>query len=108
MSITIKNTGSRDGAEVVQVYVSPIKPRINRPVKELKAFQKVFLKAQESRTVDIKIDVVRSTSFWDEHAEKWCSDAGKYKLLVGNSGAADASFVEAELLVAKTTYWTGL
>ncbi|KAH7360702.1 hypothetical protein BKA65DRAFT_547415 [Rhexocercosporidium sp. MPI-PUGE-AT-0058] len=106
VSVKVNNTGARDGAEVIQVYVSQTKPRINRPIKELKAFQKVFVKAGEEAMVDIKIDVVRATSFWDENVEKWCSDSSDYQIVVGNSGAADANFLRGDLSVGKTTFWT--
>lgn len=108
VTIQVVNTGSRDGAEVVQLYVSPVKPRISRPIKELKAFKKVFVKARESQTVEIKLEITRATSFWDEHVERWCSDAGSYQLLIGNSSAPDSSYAQGEFSVAKTSYWIGL
>jgi beta-glucosidase len=54
-SITVTNSGSRDGKEVVQLYIRDLVGSITRPVKELKGFQKVFLKAGESKTVTFKI-----------------------------------------------------
>jgi len=94
------------GAEVVQLYIAPVSPPINRPPKELKAFGKIFVKPGAVETVDLDIDLIRATSFWDESREKWCSAAGVYKILVGNS--SDAKFLEAELLVETTNYWLGL
>jgi len=54
-SVTVTNTGSKDGSEVVQLYIRDIVGSVTRPVKELKGFEKIFLKAGETRTVDFKI-----------------------------------------------------
>ena len=53
--VTVTNTGKRDGAEVVQLYIRDLVGSITRPVRELKGFEKVFLKAGESKTVSFKI-----------------------------------------------------
>lgn len=84
LSIDIENTGSRDGAEVIQVYVSDVKSSVVRPYQELKAFQKVFLKAGEKQTVSLTIPV-SSFAFWDETSSSWNTEAGDYMLRVGNS-----------------------
>ena len=54
-AVTVTNTGKRDGAEVVQLYIRDLVGSITRPVKELKGFEKIFLKAGESKTVTFKI-----------------------------------------------------
>ncbi len=54
-SISLTNSGKFDGAEVVQLYIRDLVGSITRPVKELKGFQKVFLRAGESRTVSFTI-----------------------------------------------------
>lgn len=82
--VDIENTGSRDGAEVIQVYVSDVKSSVARPYQELKAFQKVFLKAGEKQTVSLTIPV-SSFAFWDETSSSWNTEAGDYMLRVGNS-----------------------
>ena len=106
ISVQVSNTGLVGGAEVVQLYISPVSPPINRPPKELKAFTKVFVQSAAVETVELDLDIIRATSYWDEDHEKWCSAAGLYKILVGNS--SDAKFLEAELLVETTSYWLGL
>lgn len=73
VSTEVSNTGSVAGAEVVQVYIAPVKPRINRPLKELKGFSKVSLEPGEGKRVEVDIDVIRGTSFWDENESKWLS-----------------------------------
>jgi beta-glucosidase len=102
----LENTGDREGAEVVQVYVAPVSPPIKRPVKELKGFMKKVVKSGESADVVIDVDIVRATSFWDEKESRWCSSAGEYKILVGTSSIGD--FLETSLRLQKTKYWNGL
>ncbi|KAK0388796.1 hypothetical protein NLU13_5039 [Sarocladium strictum] len=107
VSLQITNKGSRAGAQVVQVYVAPpATTSIERPVKELKAFRKIYLEAQESREVSIELDTAFCTSYWDECRDKWCSEAGDYKLLVGTSSADTP--LEASFSVCTTKYWKGL
>lgn len=107
VSLEISNKGSVAGAEVVQVYVAPPSTsRIQRPVKELKAFRKVYLEAGESKEVSIQFDAVLSTSYWDEGRDKWCSEAGEYQILVGTSSASTP--LKATFTVQKTKYWKGL
>lgn len=102
----LANTGEREGAEIVQLYVAPVSPSIKRPVKELKGFAKKTLKNGESANVEIEVDFVRATSFWDEKESRWCSEAGDYKVLVGTSSAG--KFLETMVRVQKTKYWNGL
>ncbi|KXJ87181.1 glycosyl hydrolase family 3 N terminal domain-containing protein [Microdochium bolleyi] len=111
VSLNVSNTGSRAGAEVIQVYVAPhptptttSSPR--RPVKGLWGFKKVSLDAQQATEVAVELDTVRSTSYWDEGRSQWCSAAGEYRVLVGTS-SVDLP-LEATLKVEETRYWTGL
>jgi beta-glucosidase len=85
VSFTLKNVGERDGAEVAQVYVSsPGANRFERPIKELKGFTKVFLKAGESRRVTIDLPVV-DWYFWNDERQKDWYDQGAYTVSVGAS-----------------------
>ena len=84
LSLTVKNTGSVDGAEVVQVYVSAAESLIPRPEKELKQFVKVFLKAGEEKQVDVMLDA-RAFAVYDVEARDWVVPGGDYKILVGAS-----------------------
>ncbi|RKK76020.1 putative beta-glucosidase I [Fusarium oxysporum] len=107
VTLEMTNTGSRAGAQVVQVYVAPpTTMAVARPVKELKAFRKVYLEAGEKRKITIDIDTVLSTSYWHEGRDKWCSERGEYRVLVGTSSADTP--LEATFAVDKTRYWTGL
>ena len=85
-TFTLKNTGGMDGAEVAQLYVSAKNPTIYRPVKELKGFAKVFLKAGESRTVTIKLDD-KAFRYFNVTTDKFEIDGGEYDILIGASVA---------------------
>ncbi|WP_240348397.1 glycoside hydrolase family 3 C-terminal domain-containing protein [Longitalea arenae] len=87
VKFTIKNTGSVYGAEVVQLYVSDPVCSVLRPEKELKAFQKVFLKPGETKTVEIPVKVA-DLAFYDESKKAWNTEAGEYILQLGNSSRA--------------------
>jgi beta-glucosidase len=65
VSVPVANTGSRRGAEVVQCYVAPPPARLARPLKELKAFAKVWLDPGETTTVTLVLDGVRAFAYWD-------------------------------------------
>ncbi|KAH6711685.1 beta-glucosidase precursor [Leptodontidium sp. MPI-SDFR-AT-0119] len=106
VSVAVKNTGSKPGSEVVQVYVAHSAPRINRPKRELKGFQKVFLAPGEERLVEVQLDLKGATSFWDEYNEEWCSQKGKYNVFVGNSSAG--KFEETEFELETENFWLGL
>lgn len=80
----ITNTGSRGGAEVAQVYVHQAKPSLPRPEKELKGFQKVFLKPGEKLTVSIPLP--RSAfAFYSPEKGGWLAEQGAFTILVGSS-----------------------
>jgi len=84
LSLSVKNTGAVDGAEVVQVYVSAVQPAVHRPAKELKAFEKVFLKAGETQRVNLTLDA-RAFAIYDPGAADWVVPGGLYQILVGVS-----------------------
>jgi beta-glucosidase len=84
VSFTIKNTGKVDGADVAQVYVHQQKSALPRPEKELKGFQKVFLRAGESKTVTIHLNE-GAFEYYNDQSNKWVLEPGKFDILVGNS-----------------------
>lgn len=84
--LTVSNTGDRDGAEVVQMYVGLPNAIVFRPEKELKGFAKVFLKAGESRKVKIPFDD-KTFRYWNVKTESWEVETGTYNVMVGSSVA---------------------
>jgi beta-glucosidase len=85
-SVNVKNTGNREGAEIVQLYISDLKSSLPRPVKELKGFEKVFLKPGEEKTVTITIDKM-ALSFFDDRKHEWVAENGDFEALIGASSA---------------------
>ena len=83
---TLTNTGTRDGAEVAQLYVSKLSGEVYRPAKELKGFQKVFLKAGESRSVKIPLDD-KAFRYFNVKTNKFEVEGGEYQILIGASAA---------------------
>lgn len=81
---TLTNTGSRDGAEVAQLYVGCKDGKVFRPARELKGFAKVFLKAGESKTVTIELDD-KAFRYFDVKTDSWQIEGGTYQLMVGAS-----------------------
>ena len=86
VTFTITNTGSRDGAEVAQLYVGLPGSKILRAEKELKGFAKVFLKAGESKTVAIPFDKY-TFRYWNVKKNGWAVEGGTYAISVGSSVA---------------------
>ena len=86
VSVDVKNTGSYDGDEVVQVYVStPDSPAsAQRPIKRLKGFQRVTIPVGQTKTVDITVDC-EDLWFWDMDTERIAYDSGRYVFEVGSS-----------------------
>ena len=83
-TVNVKNTGKRAGSEVVQLYIHDVKSSVDRPKKELKGFQKVYLQPGENRDVSITVNK-EALSFYDESSASWKAEAGKFEALVGNT-----------------------
>jgi len=80
----LQNTGTRDGAEVAQVYVHQNHPNVQRPEKELKGFQKVFLKAGQTQTVTIPLGH-GAFEYYQPDQTSWVADKDSFAILVGGS-----------------------
>ncbi len=83
-TIPVTNTGSMAGSETVQLYISDREASVERPVKELKAFQKVFLQPGETRQVSLTIGK-DALSFYDESRSQWTAEPGTFEALAGTS-----------------------
>lgn len=82
-TVTLTNTGSRAGAEVVQLYIRDLVGSVTRPVKELKGFEKVFLKAGESRKVSFKI-TPELLKFYNYDLQFVC-EPGEFDVMIGGN-----------------------
>ncbi|MEI6060776.1 MAG: beta-glucosidase BglX [Bacteroidota bacterium] len=96
ISVTLTNTGIYDGAEVAQLYIRDLVGSVTRPVKELKGFQKVFLKAGESRVLAFSL-TPKDLAFYNNNLE-FKSEVGDFKVFVGTN--SDCS-LEASFKLAK-------
>lgn len=82
--VNVANTGSREGAEVVQVYVGEDNPTVLRPRKELKGIKKINLAPGKSQNVEIELDR-NDLAFWNDQTHAWQVNPGAYTLYIGNS-----------------------
>ena len=96
VSVPVANTGTVAGAEVVQFYVSDPEASVDRPVKELKGFCKVWLEPGETKSVSV--DLTReSLSYFDAGNHRWTAEPGRFDVLVGASSADIRGSVSFEL-----------
>ncbi len=84
VEVSLTNTGNRDGAEVVQVYAHDVRSSIERPPRELVGFEKVHLRAGESKSVSILVKA-EDLAFYDVTRHDWTVEPGDFKFLIGNS-----------------------
>jgi len=96
ISVSVKNTGSRTGKEVVQLYLGDEKCSVLRPLKELKAFQKLELAPGEEKLVPFTISL-DDLKFYDEAKQDWKAEPGKFKVYIGSSSTDIHQTTEFEL-----------
>lgn len=96
VNVDVRNTGSYDGEEVVQLYIQDVAGSITRPVKELKGFQKIFLRKGESKAVTFRI-TPEDLKFYNNDLQ-YVLEPGDFKVYVGTSSqdvkAADFKVVQ--------------
>lgn len=101
VSVDVQNTGSRDGKEVVQVWVKPpVEGRVLRAKRELKGFTKVALRSGETKKVRLELRRKDLGSFWDQEREMWVLEKGEYGVVVGRE--------ESRFVVGRSEWWRGL
>ena len=84
VSVNVRNTGSRDGDEVVQLYVSYPDSKVERPLKQLKGFKRVFIPAGKTETVQIQLKA-SDVAYWNVEKHAFVTEKGKLKLMIGSS-----------------------
>ncbi|KAI8692508.1 Beta-glucosidase [Fusarium sp. Ph1] len=92
VAVTIENSGSVAGAEVLQLYVSALDSTVKRPVRELHGFDKVILQPGEKKEVSIDLDKY-AMSYWDEKEDAWCLEKGRYQRTILGSACKQPSQV---------------
>lgn len=96
ISVELKNTGSKDGAETIQVYVTEKNPTVLRPKKELKSIKKVALKAGEKQKVEFELSK-KDFAFWNDQTHEWTVNSGTFVISLGTSSANIAQTLEIEV-----------
>lgn len=96
VTVPVTNTGNREGAEVVQLYISDLKSSLPRPIKELKGFEKVTLASGETKTISFMIDK-EALSYYDDTKQAWVAEPGKFEAIVAASATDIKSKVRFEL-----------
>jgi beta-glucosidase len=86
VSVQVKNTGDRPGAEVVQLYIADPQSSVDRPAKELKGFEKVWLNPGESKKVSFTIDA-SALSYYDMSRSAWYAEPGEFQALLGSTSS---------------------
>lgn len=84
VKVQVKNTGHRDGDEVVQMYVKHIGSKVARPALELEGFERIFVPAGQIRTVNLPL-TAKSLMYWDPSEKKWSLEKDKVKIMIGSS-----------------------
>jgi len=84
ITFDVKNTGSRAGDEVVQLYVHDIEASVKRPIKELKGFQRVLLQPGETKTATLKLKT-EVLAFWDVNDDTFVVEPGYFEIMIGSS-----------------------
>lgn len=96
ITLPVTNTGSREGSEVIQLYISDLKSSLPRPVKELKGFSKVKLAPGETREITFTIGK-EALSFFDDTRHEWVAEPGKFEAWIGASSTDIRNKVAFEL-----------
>jgi len=96
VTFTLKNSGKTDGCETVQLYVSQPKASMLRPAKELKSFQKVSIKAGETKTVELEMNV-QDLAFYNDVTKQWTLEAGTFVLSIAASAADVKSKIKIDV-----------
>jgi beta-glucosidase len=84
VSLDLKNAGQRDGEEVVQLYVKHLESKVARPLKELKAFQRVFVKGGQTRRISMALPAER-VAYWNSEQHRFVVEPGKIEIMIGAS-----------------------
>jgi beta-glucosidase len=99
VTFDVTNTGSRKGAEVAQVYLSPDNAKVERPERELKGFERVLLEPGETKHLSVTLDA-RAFTYWSTEGKRWTIEPGKFTVHVGDSVASTPLTGSVEITTA--------
>lgn len=104
VSVDVTNTGERTGKEVIQLYVAPKGGTIIRPVRELRAFEKIELAPGETKTVKFILDR-RAYAYWNTEIHDWHVESGDYEIQIGKNAQemvlSKSVYIESEIVIPK-------
>ncbi|MGG0724887.1 glycoside hydrolase family 3 C-terminal domain-containing protein [Bacillus mycoides] len=107
VSVNVKNTGSRAGKEIVQLYIKDVESSMTRPEKELKGFKKIELQPGEEKTVSFTLNK-RSFAYYNVELKDWHVETGEFEILVGKSSREsvlqDNMHVQSTTIIKKTVH----
>ena len=95
-SVTVRNSGKRDGDEVVQIYATALKPPVSMPLRQLIGFKRETLKAGETKTIEIAVPV-QLLRRWDDVEKRYVVDPGAYRIAAGP--ASDQTLLDTKLVI---------
>jgi len=104
ISVTVRNTGSREGDEVAQLYVHEVKSSVKRPIKELRGFQRVNLKSGEEKKVTFLLPA-EQLAFYDVNVKGFRVEPGMFTVMVGGSSANIRAQGQVEVTGGKEEEW---
>ncbi|KPM38485.1 putative beta-glucosidase H [Neonectria ditissima] len=107
VTVNVKNAGSYDGAEVVQLYIHDPESAVQRPARELKAFAKVHLSVGETKTVSLKLDKY-ALSFWSQEDEQWKAEEGDFEVIIATSANPSDEVLRKGFKLPHTFFWSGI
>ena len=97
VTVDIANTGKRTGDEVAQLYIQHLHSIVERPHKELKAFQRITLKSGEKKTIQLKFKAA-DLQYWDENLHRYVLEADQIRLMLGTS-SSDIKFQDTVIVI---------
>jgi beta-glucosidase len=97
ITVPVTNAGSVAGAEIVQLYISDKEASVDRPIKELKGFEKVWLEPGQTKNVEFVIDR-DALSFYDEELQSWIAEPGEFKAMICASSEDVRTVVDFTLI----------
>lgn len=104
VSVDVTNTGNRFGKEVIQLYVAPKNSTVIRPVRELRAFDKIGIAPGETKTVTFLLDG-RAYAYWSTEIHDWHVESGEYEIQIGKNAQdivlSRTVYVESEHMIPK-------
>jgi beta-glucosidase len=86
VTVDVRNTGTREGDEVVQLYVRYPDSKVERPLKQLRGFARVTLRPGEMRSVTLRLRA-SDLAYWDPARHAWVVEPGRVELMAGRSSA---------------------